>query len=61
MLKSWKTTLCGIVATAAGMAAQCFPETTAGKIAGIVAYVAGGLGLLLARDNGVTSEQAGAK
>jgi hypothetical protein len=66
-MKSWKTTLCGIlgvVASGITMIAQpmldadpaTLPQWTA---FGAVAVTA--IGLLFARDNGVTSEQAGVK
>lgn len=59
--RSWKTSLCGgiaVVATAV-IGADFGPMVT--KIAGCVAAACTGLGLMFARDNGVTSEDAGAK
>lgn len=59
MLKSWKTTLAGLISLAAAIVPAFWPEHTAtmAKVAGVAASV----GLLAARDNNVTSEQAGAK
>lgn len=59
-MSSWKTTFCGAVGIIAGcvVAADFGPLVT--KIFACVASIASGLGLLFARDNGVTSEQAGA-
>lgn len=55
--KSWKTTLAGIIAILGPVAATIWPQysdailkTTAGLT---------GLGLVAARDNGVSSEMAG--
>lgn len=65
-MSSWKTTVAGIAAMAAAIAAavaaefDASPETVADwgtVVAGLVA----GLGLLFARDNDKTSEEAGAK
>lgn len=56
---SWKTGLAGIIGLAAVIVPQFFPAYAA--IMAQIATVAASLGLLAARDNGVTSEQAGAK
>jgi predicted transcriptional regulator len=60
MKSSWKTTLFGALAIAAGtiVAADFGPLVT--KIAVCVGSSATGIGLLFARDNNVTSEQANA-
>jgi putative flippase GtrA len=62
-MKSWKTTLTGVltILVAGGTAVKLLltggqPDWTA-TIAAIIA----GFGLIAARDNSVTSEQAGAK
>lgn len=62
-MKSWKTTLTGVltVIIAAGTAIKLLltggqPDWTA-----TIAAITAGLGLIAARDNSVTSEQAGAK
>jgi hypothetical protein len=54
---SWKTSAAGIVAVAAVVITQFFPQyhDLFDKVVG----VAVGLGLLAARDNNVTSKQAG--
>lgn len=56
---SWKTTLCGLLALVGGALVQFFPEYA--KLGGFLAFIGSGAGLLFARDNNVTSEQAGAK
>jgi hypothetical protein len=58
-MKSWKTTLCGSLALIGALITQFYPEFA--KHGGFVAALASGLGLLFARDNKVTSEDAGAK
>lgn len=58
---SWKTTVCGIVAAAAQGVAANYPNTTIGQVASVVAYLATAALGFCARDNNVTSEQAGAK
>jgi hypothetical protein len=58
-MKSWKTTLAGAVALAVALVAQFWPEYS--ELLGRVTAVLVGLGLLAARDNGVSSEAAGAK
>lgn len=59
-MKSWRTNIWGIISIAAGaiVASGFGPEVT--KIAGCVATASSGIGLLFARDNKVSSEQAGA-
>ena len=64
---SWKTTLCGILgilAAAINLIAipllDADPVTTA-NFGGFLAIAVPAIGLLFARDNNVTSEQAGAK
>jgi hypothetical protein len=59
LMKSWKTTLTGILAIAAAAVGYFKPEWSAALNS--LAAILGGLGLTAARDNGVTSEQAGAK
>lgn len=56
-MKSWKTTVAGVAALlfAAALALQDSPNWEA-----IAALAAGGFGLVFARDNDVTSEEAGA-
>lgn len=56
---SWKTSAAGFIAIAGTAISQFKPEW-AGLFSQIVA-IATGIGLLSARDNNVTSEQAGAK
>jgi hypothetical protein len=65
-MSSWKTTATGIlsilaVLASAGVALLDGNPTTNPDWAVIAAAVMAGLGLIAARDNGVTSEQAGAK
>ena len=52
-MQNWKTSLCGLIATAAGLVAQ-LPDTAvppwAKAIAAGIATCAGGLGLWLAKD-----------
>jgi hypothetical protein len=62
-MKSWKTTTTGILAILASaigatqvLIAGGTPDWTA-----VIAAVIAGIGLIAARDNKVTSEQAGAK
>lgn len=62
-MKSWKTTLTGVGTVLASVAAIC-KGVAIGDYAVIAASIGGitsGIGLIFARDNGVTSEQAGAK
>jgi len=57
MNPSWKTTTCGAIALAGTIVAAAEFGPLATKIAGCLASFGTGLGLLFARDNGVTSEQ----
>lgn len=65
-MKSWKTTLAGVgtILTAVGVALKAVfdgdPATSVNFEATITAITAG-VGLILARDNSVSSEQAGVK
>lgn len=65
-MKSWKTTVTGVAAilTAVGAALTALfdsdPNTTL-DVAVTASAVMAGIGLILARDNSVTSEEAGAK
>jgi hypothetical protein len=66
MKKSWKTTAMGIgaILTAVGSAMTAAFDAdpaTVPDITVLVSAVMAGLGLIMARDNNVTSEQAGAK
>lgn len=58
-LKSWKTSLAGIIAIVTVIVEIYFPEYAPGLAK--LAAAAVGAGLLAARDNNVSSEQAGAK
>ena len=60
MKKSWKTTVSGIIAACGvGMTASSDPTIqTVGKIVTVIGTVLAGL---FARDNNVSSEQAGVK
>jgi hypothetical protein len=66
MKKSWKTTAAGIgaILTALGSILTAYfdgnPDTVP-DYAALVAAMIAGIGLLAARDNGVSSEDAGAK
>lgn len=62
-MKSWKTTLagvCAIVAALAGAGADLAAGHSV-NLAALLPAIMAGVGLIAARDNGVTSEQAGAK
>lgn len=62
-MKSWKTTLAGVGAIVGGIAIA-LKAVAAGdfsKFPEVIAAVTAGIGLIAARDNNVTSEQAGAK
>jgi hypothetical protein len=60
-MKSWKTTVCGIViAAAGGVAAASGLDPVVTKVAAVVASIATGLLGIFARDNNKTSEQVGA-
>ena len=63
-MKSWKTTLSGIgvILSGAGAAIKFAVAGDYGTaIATLIPAVSAGIGLIAARDNNVTSEQAGAK
>lgn len=62
-MTSWKTTLTGIITViiAAGTAVKLLLTGGAPDWPSTIAAVTAGLGLICARDNKVTSEQAGAK
>ena len=57
-MKSWKTSLAGLIAIAAPICASIWPKYADAILKASTA--AAGCGLLAARDNNVTSEQAGA-
>lgn len=59
--KSWMTTLFGWLAAISGIVAAASPDPTTKTIAGAVAAGATGLLGTVARDNKVSSEDAGAK
>ncbi len=59
MKHSWKTTVCGLVAIVGASLVQFFSDIPlVVKCGGFLGAVASGAGLLFARDNKVTSEQA---
>lgn len=65
-MKSWKTTATGVVTILAAVlnAASAFLDNdplTVPDWNGVVIAISAGIGLLFARDNKVTSEDAGAK
>jgi hypothetical protein len=65
-MKSWKTTAAGISAAVAAIASAVSAlvdnnPATNPDWAAVIAAVTAGIGLVFARDNKVTSEDAGAK
>jgi len=66
-MKSWKTTVCGLLAILAAAATMIgiplldADPLTVPNYTAFLATATTAIGLLFARDNGVTSEQAGAK
>ena len=62
-MKSYRTTLAGIAAilVAAASVLTGFSDGTAVDWTAVISAVIAGVGLIAARDNSVTSEQAGAK
>jgi len=65
-MKSWKTTLAGVgaimMAVGAALSAHFDSDaTTVANWGAVMAAVIAGIGLIAARDNNVSSEQAGAK
>lgn len=66
MKASWRTTAAGIVAILVAVLGAATPlldtdPATNPDWTSVSAAIAGGLGLIFARDNKVTSEEAGAK
>jgi hypothetical protein len=62
-MKSWKTTSAGILAIAGAFVTLWFKrhELSEAVIMGAVTAIVSGIGLITARDNNVSSEDAGAK
>lgn len=64
-MKSWKTTLGGVGTILAGIGIIINMVTSGNyppdQITAAMAAISGGFGLIFARDNGVSSEEAGAK
>lgn len=56
---SWKTSVTGFLAVASAVIGNFFPQYQ--SVFNTVSGVLAGLGLVAARDNNVTSEQAGLK
>ena len=63
LLSSPKTTLAGVAAilTTVGSLCAAYAHGTPIDWTSAITAIASGIGLILARDNGTTSEQAGAK
>lgn len=57
--KSWKTTLGGAIAFLGTAIGQIYPEHS--REAALIAAIGTAFGLVFARDNNVSSEDAGAK
>jgi hypothetical protein len=65
-MKSWKTTIAGVgaILTAVGHALSALFDNDPSTVVQLdvtVGAILAGVGLIAARDNGVTSEQAGVK
>jgi len=63
-MKSWKTTATGIVTIIVALLTGFLGWLKTGSLpdfGAIIAAITAGIGLIAARDNGVTSEAAGAK
>lgn len=62
-MKSWKTTLGGIASLLSGLAGLAHAVSVGdySNLPVLLAAITSGAGLIFARDNKVTSEQAGAK
>lgn len=63
-MKSWKTTITGILTIIVAVTSAALGYFQTGHIpelGAVIAAVTAGVGLLAARDNKVTSEDAGAK
>ena len=62
-MKSWKTTLTGVLAILAALIPALQAQLTGGTAdwSVVIAATVAGVGLIFARDNNVTSEQANAK
>jgi hypothetical protein len=63
MFKSWKTTSAGIASIVGGASTLYFAKAhlDAQTLTGAVTAILAGIGLLFARDNDKSSEEAGAK
>ena len=56
-MKSWRTTICGVLALVGPLIAQFYPEYA--HHGNFIGALGAGLGLLFARDNRVSSEDLG--
>ena len=56
-MKSWRTTICGVLALVGPLIAQFYPEHA--HHGNFIGALGAGLGLLFARDNRVSSEDLG--